>query len=184
MSDMEGFGEKSVNKLLLAVENARNTSPERVLYALGIPGIGVATAKLICKYCENKWNKIINLKYENLIEIDGIGDIIAKDFIEYFEKNDVSALVSLLKIDETYEKEETVLKEKVFVITGSLNSYSNRDELKNLIESKGGKVTNSVTSKTDYLINNDINSNSGKNKKAKELNIPIINEEMFLDLIK
>ncbi|HKK96035.1 MAG TPA: NAD-dependent DNA ligase LigA [Anaerovoracaceae bacterium] len=184
IAEMEGFGEKSVNNLLSALESARKTTPERVLYALGIPGVGVANAKLICRYCENNWNKIVNLKYEELIKIDGIGKVIANDFVKYFESNNIEGIINNLEIDETFEKTEKILEGKTFVITGSLISYGNRDELKKLIESKGGKVANAVTNKTSYLVNNDINSNSGKNKKAKELNIPIINEEMLGDLLK
>lgn len=181
---MDGFGDRSVKKLLDAIERSKRTTPERLLYALGIPGIGVANAKLISRYCQNSWDKMSNLKYEELIQIEGIGEVIAKDYTDYFANNDNKELVAILDIDETFEKGGTKLLEKVFVITGSLEKFNNRNELKELIESLGGKVTNSVTGKTDYLINNDINSNSGKNKKAKELNVNIINEEMFFSLIK
>ena len=179
--EMEGFGEKSFANLAASVEKAKNTTPERLLYALGIPGIGVANAKTIASACGRKWRKMTALTKEELLEIDGIGDVLADGYVKFFadpEKaagvRDIEALVTL---DETEEEKDDFFDGLTFVITGSLEFYENRDALKAEIEKAGGKVSGSVSSKTSYLVNNDITSTSGKNKKARELGIPVIDEK-------
>ncbi|MBR5517300.1 MAG: NAD-dependent DNA ligase LigA [Firmicutes bacterium] len=186
--EMEGFGEKSFNNLLASVEKARNTTPERLLYALGITGIGKANARLIAKFCHNKWSDIEKLSVEELLTIEGIGDIMANNFRAYFDndynKKIVEDLLQELTLDESEEEGGTSLSGMTFVITGSLNHFDNRDALKKAIELAGGKVAGSVSSKTNYLINNDVLSTSGKNKKAKELGIPIIDEEKIIEMLE
>lgn len=183
--EMDGFGEKSYRNLLDSIEKARNTTLPRLLYGLGIANIGVANAKMLCRQYHNDLEKMRNAGVEELSEIDGVGEVIAAAFHDYFqdEKN-VEQLEHLLKElhMETAEEEEgeQTLAGKAFVVTGSLNHFANRNELKELIEKRGGKVTGSVTGKTDCLINNDITSASGKNKKAKELGVPIVSEEEFM----
>lgn len=185
---MEGFGEKSFNNLLKSVEKARNTTPERLLYSLGIAGIGKANARLIAKHCNNKWEKIQSLDIEELTSIEGIGDIMAKSFKAYFADEDnqktVKDLLAELNLDESVEETGTSLEGMTFVITGSLNHFDNRDALKKAIENAGGKVAGSVSAKTSYLINNDVTSTSGKNKKAKELGIPIIDEDKIIEMLE
>ena len=185
---MDGFGEKSYENLLAAAEKASHTTPDRLLYALGIPNIGVANARMIARACKNDWGKIMRLTEDELTSIEGIGDIMAKAYVEFFAKTDniekVEDLLSVLNIDESFEEASDKLAGKTFVITGSLEHFENRDAAKAKIEELGGKTAGSVSSKTDYLINNDITSGSGKNKKAKELGIPIITEEDFLEMIK
>ena len=186
--EMEGFGEKSFKNLLASVEKARNTTPERLLYALGITGIGKANARLIAKFCHNKWAEIEKLSIEELLTIEGIGDIMAGNFRAYFDNEEnrkiVADLLQELNLDESEEEGGTSLKGMTFVITGSLNHFENRDALKKAIELAGGKVAGSVSSKTNYLINNDVLSTSGKNKKAKELGIPIIDEEKIIEMLE
>ena len=181
ITEMEGFGEKSFENLKASVEKAKDTTPERLLYALGIPGIGVANARLIARACHRKWEKIVTLTQEELVDIDGIGDIMASAFVAYFgnpsKKKIVDDIIKVVRLDETEEETADFLDGITFVITGSLNHYENRDALKAEIEKAGGKVSGSVSTKTGYLINNDLQSGTGKNKKAKELNIPIIDEE-------
>lgn len=178
---MEGFGEKSYAKLIAAVEKSRNVTVNKFLYSLGIPNIGTANAKLIAAHCKNQWKAIAGLTREELLTIDGIGEIMAELYVSWFddEKNQkmVEDLLAEVKLDETYEESGTAFEGLTFVITGSLNHYANRDALKAAIEAAGGKVAGSVSAKTSYLINNDLLSGSGKNKKAKELGIAIINEE-------
>ena len=185
---MDGFGEKSYENLLAAAEKASHTTPDRLLYALGIPNIGVANARMICRACKNNWNRIMSLTEEELTSIEGIGDIMAKAYVEFFATADniekLEDLLSILTIDESFAEASDKLAGKTFVITGSLEHFGNRDAAKAKIEELGGKTAGSVSSKTDYLINNDITSGSGKNKKAKELGIPIITEEDFLEMIK
>ena len=186
ITNMEGFGEKSYRNLINSVDNARETTLPRVIYGLGIVGIGLANAKMICRYYHYDLQKMQTAQIEELSEIDGIGEVLAGAFYEYFqdEKN-VEQLESLLKeitiVVETVEEDEQTLAGLNFVITGSLNHYENRNELKEAIEKKGGKVTGSVTSKTTCLINNDVTSASSKNKKAKELGVRIISEEDFME---
>lgn len=188
MVELEGFGEKSYENLMANVEKARNTTLAKVIYSLGIPNIGLAGAKLICREFGNQVDDMLKAKPEELAAIDRVGDVIAESFVTYFQdegkRERFFNLLSELVIaqEERADEEQQTLKGKVFVITGSLNHFSNRMELKELIESRGGKVTGSVTGKTDYLINNDTTSGSSKNKKAKELGVAIISEEEFLTL--
>lgn len=186
---MEGFGEKSYVNLQKSVEKARTTTLPKLIYGLGIANIGLANAKVICKEFKYDIEKMIHLTEDDLNAIPGIGPVIAKAYVDYFaDEKHVSALQELLKelvIPEEVENTEAqIFENKVFVITGSVEHFANRNEVKAVIESKGGKVTGSVTSKTNYLINNDVNSTSSKNKKAKELGIPIITEEDFLEMLK
>lgn len=179
--EMEGFGELSFTNLVNAINKARTAAPENFLYSLGIPNFGKANAKLISKHCQNKWEQISNLTVEELLTIDGIGDVMANDFVSFFKDESkrkiVSDLLNEVTLDESFTESGDLFKDVTFVITGSLNFYDNRDQLKDIIESLGGKVAGSVSNKTSYLINNDLLSTSGKNKKAKELNVPIISEE-------
>ena len=186
--NMDGFGKRSYEKLIAALDEAKNTTVSRFLYSLGIAGIGSANAKMIAKYFDNDIDRIISASKDDLLEIEGIGEVIANSIVDFFksEKNieNVESLRKILK----FEKEESggvdKLSGKVCVITGSLQHFSNRNELKELIEKNGGKVSGSVSSKTNYLINNDTASNSSKNKKAKELGVEIISEEDFLKLLE
>lgn len=184
ITQMEGFGEKSYQKLINSIEAARETNLPRVIYGLGIANIGLANAKMICKHYRYDLAAMQAANVEELSEIEGIGEVIAGTFCDYFkdEKN-VAQLQNLLEeikiVTEAVDEASQTLTGMSFVITGSLEHYSNRNELKDIIESKGGKVTGSVTSKTTCLINNDVTSNSSKNKKAKELGIRIISENDF-----
>lgn len=186
--NMDGFGKRSYEKLISALDEAKNTTVSRFLYSLGIAGIGSANAKMIAKYFDNDIDRIVSASKDDLLEIEGIGDVLANSIADFFksEKNieNVESLRKILK----FEKEESgggdKLSGKVCVITGSLQHFSNRNELKELIEKNGGKVSGSVSSKTNYLINNDTASNSSKNKKAKELGVEIISEEDFLKLLE
>lgn len=184
--DMEGFGEKSYQKLVSSIEASRETTLPRVLYGLGIANIGVATSKMLCKQFDYNIEKLMHATTEELSAVEGIGEVIAAAFVEYMHKEEnIARIENLLKevhLQTIVVKEgEQSLSGKSFCITGGLNHYSNRDELKEVIEQKGGKVTGSVTSKTECLINNDITSSSGKNKKAKELQIPIVTEDEFIE---
>ncbi|MDF2673000.1 MAG: ligase, NAD-dependent, partial [Clostridiales bacterium] len=183
--EMEGFGEKSYNNLVGSINKARKSNPVRLLYSMGIPNVGYSTSKLICKYFRYNWNDIENATFDQLIEIGGIGDIMAEGYVRFFtnEKNKI-IINDILKEIELEQIQisttEQIFENINFVITGSIDQFKNRDELKEVIESKGGKVTGSVTSKTNYLINNDNLSGSSKNKKAKELGISIITENQFI----
>ena len=183
---MEGFGEKSYEKLITAIEKSKKTTLSRLLYALGIENIGVSTAKLICKYFNNDVEKIKNADEETLSAIDGIGSVIAKGYVNYFSKKEnvklFDELVHIVDLEKETINSSQIFENKNFVITGSLNHFENRDSLKAEIEKRGGKVTGSVSKKTNYLITNDKESGSSKNKKAKELNVPIISEEEYLIL--
>lgn len=185
--EMEGFGQKSYDNIIASVNESRNTTLAKVIFGLGIAGIGFANAKLICTYFNDDIYSIIDVTAEQLVEIDGIGDVLARAFVDYFRndenRNDFVELLDELTLKQEVRNTESGIAGKNFVITGSVNHFANRDEVKALIESLGAKVTGSVTSKTHYLINNDTMSNSSKNKKAKELNVPIISEEEFLTLI-
>ena len=186
--EMEGFGRKSYDNLVEAAKNASHTTLPRVIYGLGIAGIGLANAKVLCRHFGYDFDRMRRAKEEELAEADGIGAVLAKAWTEYFssEKNNrmVDRLLAELTIEkEQAEEEEQIFKGKTFVITGSLNHFSNRNELQELIESKGGKAAGSVSAKTSYLINNDVASTSSKNKKARELGIPILSEEDFLKLL-
>jgi DNA ligase (NAD+) len=182
----EGFGLKSYNNLIEAIEKSRNVKLSNFIYALGIKDIGFSRAKLICKSFNNDYDKIKNLTFEELSSIDGIGEIIAQEWIDELSKeefkNELDKLIKEVKfIDETNNQNKT-LEGLTFVITGTLNTFENRDKLIEYIESLGGKVVNSISSKVNYLINNDVSSTSTKNTKAKELNIRIISEEDFKNL--
>ncbi|MCI8580325.1 MAG: NAD-dependent DNA ligase LigA [Dorea sp.] len=184
---MEGFGEKSYKNLIASIEKARQTTLPRVVYSLGITGIGLANAKVICKEFKNDVDAMIHADEETLDAIDGIGGVLAGAFVSYFkDEKHIKILLNLLKEleipEEIADNTERILEGKKFVITGSVTHFANRGEVKELIESLGGKVTGSVTAKTDYLINNDVHSTSSKNKKANELNIPIISEEDFIKI--
>jgi len=185
---MEGFGEKSSKNLLASAEKARNTTLPRLIYALGIQNIGVANAKMLAKQYHYDIEELKNATAEELSAIDGIGEVIAKSIEEYFLNEKNQQILANLLAEVTIEKPEENTSVQVFeglnfVITGSVEHFANRNEVKSVIEERGGKVTGSVTSKTNYLINNDTTSNSSKNKKAKELNIPIISEEDFLKML-
>ena len=184
--DMEGFGQKSYDKLVQAVEASRKTILPKVVYGLGIAGVGLATAKLICKHFQYDYSAMVQASAEDLNDIEGVGDVIAQAFVHYFaqpaNKEMVDRLLCELEIQtEKINASAQTLTGKVVVITGSLELYDNRNTLKEAIEAKGGKVTGSVTAKTTYLINNDINSTSSKNKKAKELGVPIVTEKEFAE---
>lgn len=189
IKSMEGFGEKSYNKLQASVEKARTTTLPKVIYSLGIANIGLANAKMICKEFQNNADEIMNATPERLNQIDGVGEVIAGTFVEYFSvekhRKEFQNLLRELTIPkESAEEGKQIFDGIQFVITGSVNHFANRNEVKEVIESKGGKVTGNVTSKTNYLINNDTASTSSKNKKARELGIPIISEEEFLEMLR
>ena len=186
---MEGFGEKSYMNLQKSIDEARETTLPKLLYGLGIANIGLANAKLICKEFHYDIEKLISLTEEDLNSIAGIGPVIAKVYVEYFaDEKHVAELRSLLEElhipEEQVNTEAQIFEGKTFVITGSVIHFANRDAVKEVIESKGGKVTGSVTAKTHYLINNDVNSTSSKNRKAKEIGIPIITEEEFIQMLE
>ena len=186
--NMDGFGKRSYEKLIAALDEAKNTTVSRFLYSLGIAGIGSANAKMIAKYFDNDIDRIISASKDDLLEIEGIGEVLANSIADFFksEKNieNVESLRKILKFEKEESGSGDKLSGKVCVITGSLQHFSNRNELKELIEKNGGKVSGSVSSKTNYLINNDTASNSSKNKKAKELGVEIISEEDFLKLLE
>ena len=189
IKNMDGFGEKSYENLQNSVDNARTTTLPRLVYSLGIPNIGIANAKVICRALGNDPERVMNATAEELDEIPGVGDVIAKAYVDYFadeEHRDVFR--RLLEEVHIPKEEETADSQKFagvnFVITGSVEHFANRAEVKEEIEKRGGKVTGSVTSKTNYLINNDVNSTSSKNRKARELGIPIISEEEFLKMLE
>lgn len=184
--EMEGFGEKSYNNLIVSINKARSSNAVRLLYSLGIPNVGYSTSKLICRYFRYNWNDIENATFEQLIEIGGIGDIMAEGYVKFFSNERNKVIVNDILKEIELEQIQAPTTEQIFeninfVITGSVEQFKNRDELKEIIESKGGKVTGSVTSKTSYLINNDNLSGSSKNKKAKELGISIITENQFVE---
>ncbi len=187
--EMEGFGQKSYDNLMASIKKASHTTLPRVIYGLGIAGIGLANAKVLCRKFRFDFDAMRHASYEELLDIDGIGDVLAKAWMDYFAdgKNNgqVDRLLAELELkkEEAVSEEEAVFAGKTFVITGSLEKFSNRKALQALIESKGGKVSGSVSTKTSYLINNDTASNSSKNKKAKELGIPILSEEDFTMLL-
>ena len=184
--EMEGFGQKSYDNLMESLERAKETTLPRVIYSLGIANIGLANAKVICRHFDNDLDRIRHASLEEVSDIDTIGPVIAGNLVAYFRDEDnnrrLDHLMSFLHIQEDGPKQEQIFEGMNFVITGSLVRFGNRSEAKELIESLGGKVTGSVTKKTNYLINNDIQSNSSKNKKARELGIPILSEEDFRKL--
>ncbi|MBR1930367.1 MAG: NAD-dependent DNA ligase LigA [Lachnospiraceae bacterium] len=182
---MEGFGEKSYQNLIESIETARHTTLPRVVYGLGIANIGVANAKVLCRYFDYDMERMQNADVETLSAIEGVGEVIASAFVEYMRDTDnlqrIKHLMQELDIEvQTVDEGSQTLSGLTFVITGSLRHYSSRNELKETIEQKGGKVAGSVSAKTTCLINNDITSNSSKNKKAKELQVPILTEDDFM----
>lgn len=188
IQEMEGFGKKSYDNLIESVEKARNTTLWKVIYGLGIANIGAANAKVICRSFGYDVEKLLSASAEELNEVPGIGGVIAQAFVDYFSKEEHvyefrRLLDELIIPEEKVEEEAQSFAGVNFVITGSVEHFANRNEVKEVIESKGGKVTGSVTSKTNYLINNDVTSSSSKNKKARDLGIPIISEEEFLNML-
>ena len=186
---MEGLGEKSFENLMNSIDRARNTTLPRLIYGLGISNIGSANAKMICRAFGYDLNRIRHAGAEKMSLIDGIGPVIAGTFADYFSSGKNQAALDDLLGELTIEipAAETgpgLLEGKTFVITGSLEHYANRNEMKAVIEEQGGKVTGSVSAKTDYLINNDASSGSSKNRKARELGIPVITEEEFLSMVQ
>ena len=183
---MEGFGEKSYANLIASVDKARSTTLAKVVYGLGIAGIGLANAKLICRHFKNDVEKMTGASEEELSDIQGVGPVLAAAFVKYFiseeRKKEFKLLLGELEIQPEEMAEEQKFAGMSFVITGSVNHFANRNEVKELVEKMGGKVTGSVTKKTNYLINNDVESASSKNRKAKELGVPIISEEEFIEL--
>lgn len=185
---MDGFGEKSFSNLAGSIEKARKTSLYRLIYALGIPNVGLANAKVICRQFGNDLEKIRRLTLDELAQVDGIGPVIAGSFVEYFSGEErqkkLDHLLSHLEIEQETEEITQELAGLQFVITGSLEHFDNRSQLKAAIEARGGKVTGSVTSRTSYLINNDTASSSSKNRKARELGVPILSEEEVLKMLQ
>lgn len=185
--NMEGFGQKSYDNLVASAKRSSETTPARLLYGLGVPGIGVQNSNVIARACHNKWAEIESLDEESLKDIDGVGDVLAHDYAEFFSREDnkqtLGELLSVLTLDESYEAAGSALEGKTFVITGSLEHYGNRKELKAEIEAEGGKVAGSVSANTDYLITNDPNSGSSKNRTARELGVEIINEEQIREML-
>lgn len=183
---MEGFGEKSYDRLISSIEEARKVTPVKLIYSLGIANIGLSNAKLICRHFDNDIEQVVHAGQEEIVGIDGIGGVIAESLTEYFrDEENVRCFYDLLKEVELLQENissDGKLNGLVFVITGNVEHFANRNELKAYIEQNGGKTTGSVTSKTNYLINNDVHSASSKNKKAQELGVKIISEEEFLKL--
>ena len=188
--EMDGFGQKSYDNLIAAAGKASHTTLPRMVYGLGVAGIGLANAKMICRHFKNDFEAMRHATVEELVEIDGIGEVLAQAWTAFFSDGKNNAIVDHLLAELTFEAEDEESGEGAdeafagmnFVITGSLEHFKNRKELQELIELRGGKVTGSVTSKTNYLINNDVASSSSKNKKARELGVPILSEEEFLKL--
>ncbi len=186
---MEGFGQKSYDNLVAAVKTASHTTLPRMIYGLGIPGIGTANARMLCREFHSDFDRLRHAQQEELVLVDGIGQVLADAWVSYFslEKNNeqVDRLLAELTIEQEEESQTAaVFAGMTFVITGSVEHFANRKELQAAIEVRGGKATGSVTSKTTYLINNDVTSNSSKNKKAKELGVPIISEKDFLAMLE
>ncbi len=183
---MEGFGQKSFENMQKTIDGARHTTLSRLLFGLGIPGIGVAGGKLLSSHFNGDLDALRNAEEEELIAIDGIGAVMAHDIVSFFRNEEKEAALDDLLSEITLEQESTQegasLSGKTFVVTGAVHIFANRDALKDYIEARGGKVASAVSSKTDYLINNDVTSTSGKNKKAKELGIPVISEEDFMKI--
>ncbi|MBR4178738.1 MAG: NAD-dependent DNA ligase LigA [Bacilli bacterium] len=183
----EGFGTKSYENMIYSIEKSRKVKIANFIYALGIPEIGLSRAKLICKHCGNDINKVRNITFEELSNIDGVGDIIATTWCETFKNSDFNNSVDKLLKEVTFtdvSNTNNKLEDMVFVITGSLNHFENRDSMIEYIESLGGRVISSISNKVNYLINNDVNSTSTKNQKAKELGVKIISEEEFISMCK
>lgn len=184
--NMDGFGKKSYDNLMESIHVSKTVTMTKFLYSLGIAGIGLANAKGIVSYFQQDFEKIQNASVEELCEIDGIGDVLAEAFFEYFHKESnverIRSLMTWISFDKEEQIKETAIAGKTFVVTGSVHIFKNRDALKDFIEKRGGKVTGSVSKNTNYLINNDVLSESSKNKKARQLEIPILSEEDFMEL--
>ena len=185
--EMDGFGEKSYQNLIDSIERAKNTTLPRLIFGLGILNIGLANARMICKAFDFDLDRIRNASAEDFAQIDGVGEVIAKSIVDYFadeeNKERLERLLSYLTIEKPQaSQEEQKLAGLTFVITGSVEHFPNRNALKARIEELGGKATGSVTGKTSYLINNDTTSSSSKNRKARELGVPVISEEEFLKM--
>ena len=186
---MEGMGEKSYTNLIQAIEKSKKIPTARFIYSLGISGVGLSNAKLICRYFKDDIQAIMSASEEDMTAIEGIGPVIARNFEDFFSnensRKETDALLNEIQLEkEEISEDSKIFEGKTFVITGSVHHFSNRNALKSLIESKGGKVAGSVSSKTHYLINNDAESTSSKNKKARELGIPILTEDDFLKLLQ
>lgn len=186
---MEGMGEKSYTNLIQAIEKSKKVPTARFIYSLGISGVGLSNAKLICRYFKDDIQAIMSASEEDMTAIEGIGPVIARNFEAFFSneksRKEADALLKEIQLEkEEISEDSKIFEGKTFVITGSVHHFSNRNALKSLIESKGGKVAGSVSSKTHYLINNDAESTSSKNKKARELGIPILTEDDFLKLLQ
>ena len=184
---LDGFGEKSYENLLTSVENSRNTTLPKFIYGLGIANVGLSNAKMIVQALGNDIEKIIHAGRQELEKIDGVGAVIADTFASYFEneknKEEFYKLLQEMHIEKAQDNQNNqILTGKVFVITGSLEHFENRNQLKERIEQLGGRVTGSVTGKTSYLINNDSHSTSSKNKTAAKLGVPVITENEFLEM--
>ncbi|MBE6040555.1 MAG: NAD-dependent DNA ligase LigA [Clostridiales bacterium] len=184
---MEGFGQKSYDNLTASAERASHTTPARLLYGLGVPGIGVQNSNIICRACRNNWDEIQHLDEAALIDIDGIGEVLARDYVAYFKDEDnarmLDRLLELLTLDESFEAPGVRLLGKTFVITGALENYSNRKDLKAEIEAEGGRVSGSVSANTDYLITNFPDSGSSKNRDARELGVAVISEDEIRSML-
>ena len=185
--ELDGFGRRSYDNLITAIEHSRKVRPENFIYSLGIPGIGLSNARMIMKHYNNDILEAISADYTELTEISGIGGVLAGEWVKYMNNaRNISFIKELLDevdiiVPENVAADNT-LNGLTVVITGSLNMYQSRSVLKSIIEQKGGKVTGSVTGNTDYLINNDVNSTSSKNRKAAELGVKIISEADFVNL--
>lgn len=183
---MEGFGEISADNLLKAIEAAREVPLERLLTAISIPGIGVAGGKMLSRAFRGDLRALRAAGPEELAAIENVGEITARDIAAFFrdpkKSGELDDLLTEITLKEQENTQEQTLEGKTFVVTGAVHHFENRDALKAFIEARGGKVTGSVTKNTDYLINNDVNSNSTKNKTARSLGIPVISEEEFLNL--
>lgn len=189
ITQMEGFGRKSYDNLIQAVKNASHTTLPRLIYGLGIAGIGLSNAKMLCREFRFNFEKMRHAEEEELISVSGIGKVLADAWINYFKQEKNNEMVDRLLCEVTFPQEAETegskkLEGMIFVITGSVEHFENRKALQEAIEAQGGKATGSVTSKTTYLINNDTASNSSKNKKAKELGVPIISEEDFIKILE
>ena len=185
--EMEGFGKKSYDNLIASIDKSRKTTLAKLVYGLGIAGIGLSNAKVICKSLDEDPVKVSGATYEQLNAIDGIGDVLAGAFVKYFadveNKELFEKLLNEVEIEVVENNNPQIFAGVNFVVTGSVEHFANRNEVKAVIEARGGKVTGSVTSKTSYLINNDKMSTSSKNKKAMDLNIPIISEDEFIEML-
>ena len=185
--EMEGFGEKSYNNLMGSLQKAKRTTLPKLIYGLGINHVGLATAKEICKAVGYDSGRLMAMTYEELNEVDGVGSVIAKSVTDYFadeyNRNNFIRLLDEVEIAQDMIQEEQTFAGQIFVITGNVTHFTNRNEIKEIIESRGGKVSGSVSAKTNYLINNEITSSSSKNKKAKELGVPILSEDDFLEML-